>query len=116
MTTASLSSRLKEVLSIQEKNLVDNGRGGRKRPDNGPEWIDVAPAVRAEVIPLRGGEALAQSVQRSSQLYRVTIRKRSGVTTALRLLWNGIPLDIRTVPPSTDRTTLVMTCESGVPS
>ena len=110
-----LSSRLREPVTIQEKNLVDNGRGGRKRPDGGPEWIDVtATPIRAEIIALRGGEALTQSVQRSSQLYRVTIRNRPGVTTAHRLLWKGVSLNIRTAPPSTDRATLVMTCESGV--
>lgn len=65
---------------------------------------------------MRGGEALSQSILRTTQFYRVTIRRRAGVTTAHRLLWNGIALDIRTAPPSTDRTTLVMTCESGVPS
>jgi head-tail adaptor len=112
-----LSSRLREVVSIQEKNsTVSNGQGGRRPPDGEPKWKDVASGVRAEIIPLRGGEALTLGVHRSTQLYRVTIRKRPGVTTANRLLWGGIALDIRTAPPSTDRATLVMTCESGVPS
>jgi head-tail adaptor len=111
-----LSSRLREVVSIQEKNLIDNGRGGRTHPAGEPEWKDIATGVRAEIIPLRGGEALNLGIERSTQLYRVTIRRRVGLTTANRLLWGGIALDIRTAPPSTDRATLVMTCESGVPS
>lgn len=113
---AGLSSRLRERVTIQEPNTVDNGRGGRKVPEGQPAWRDVADEVPAEIIPLRGGEALNLGIQRSTQLYRVTVRKRDGLTTANRLLWNGVALDIRTAPPSMDRTTLVMTCESGVPS
>jgi head-tail adaptor len=111
-----LSSRLRERVTLQEPNLIDNGRGGRRTPAGQNAWRDIAQGVAAEVVPLRGGEALSQSIQRSAQFYRVTIRKRPGITTGHRLLWNGIPLDIRTAPPSTDRATLVMTCESGVPS
>lgn len=117
MTTGTgLSSRLRERVTIQERNVEKNGRGGRRPPEGQDPWREVAAGVAAEVIPLRGGEALSQSIQRSTQFYRVTIRKRPGVTTSHRLLWNGIPLDIRTAPPSTDRATIVMTCESGVPS
>jgi hypothetical protein len=29
------------------------------------------------------------------------------------MLWGGIALNIRTSPPSTDRASMVMTCESG---
>ncbi len=111
-----LSSRLRERVTIQEPNVEDNGRGGRRTPAGQEPWRDVAKEVAAEIVPLRGGEALSQSIQRSTQFYRVTIRKRAGLTTAHRLVWNGIALDIRTAPPSTDRSTLVMTCESGVPS
>ena len=111
-----LSSRMRERVTIQEANVVDNGRGGRRTPTGETPWRDVAAKVPAEVLPLRGGEALNLGVQRSTQLYRVTMRNRTDVTTAHRLLWNGVALDIRTAPPSTDRTTLVMTCESGVPN
>lgn len=112
-----LGSRLRERVFIQEPNTVDNGRGGRKVPDGQPAWRDISGEVPAEIVPLRGGEALNLGVQRSTQLYRVTIRKPVGdITTAHRLLWGEVALDIRTAPPSTDRVTIVMTCESGVPS
>lgn len=112
-----LSSRLRERVVIQEPNTVDNGRGGRRVPTGQPAWRDVSGLVAAEIVPLRGGEALNLGVQRSTQLYRVTIRKPAGgITTGHRLLWGDVALDIRTAPPSTDRVTIVMTCESGVPS
>lgn len=106
------SSRMRERVVIQEPNTVDNGRGGRRVPTGEPAWRDVSQAVAAEIIPLRGGEALALGVQRSTQLYRVTIRKPAGgITTEHRLMWGGIVLDIRTAPPSIDRFNIVMTCE-----
>lgn len=113
---AGLSSRLRERVIIQAPNTMDNGRGGRKPIPGQPAWRDISGEVPAEVLPLRGGEALNLGVQRSTQLYRVTMRKRSDVSTANRLVWGGIVLDVRTAPPSTDRSTIVLTCESGVPS
>jgi head-tail adaptor len=109
------TSRFRERVTIQEKNLVDNGRGGRKRPDGGLEWIDVA-TVFAEVIPLRGDEALEHQVLRSVQLYKVTVRARDDVTAATQLLWGSTKLDIHSVAFSIDRRDLVMTCGSGRPT
>ena len=108
-----LSSRLRERVVLMDENKVDNGRGGRKVPDGQPAWKPISGEIPAEVLPLRGGEALVRGVERSSQIYRVTIRNRDDVTTGKRLLWRGLLLDIRTAPPCTDRTTIIMTCESG---
>lgn len=113
---AIAAGKLREQVDIEAKNLVDNGRGGRKRPDGGPEWIALAEGVRAEIIPLRGDEALTQSVLRSTQIYRVTMRNRAGITLANRLVWNGTAMNIKTCAPSVDRADLIMTCESGVPT
>lgn len=117
--SAGLSSRLRERVTIQSRNLVDNGRGGRKVPDGEPEWLDIANAIPAEIIALRGGEALEHAVQRSKQLWRVTIRARSGLSTAMRLAWNDPmfgPLigNIRAAAPNDARDGIVMTVETGV--
>ena len=111
-----LSSRLRQRVDIEEKNLVPNGAGGRKPPPGEDRWKAVATGVPAEIVPLRGGEALAQSILRTSEIYRVTIRNRPGINTQQRIVWNGVVMDIKTAPPSTDRATIVMTCESGGPS
>jgi len=112
------AGRLRERVIIQEKNLVDNGRGGRKRPDGGPEWIDVSGQVPAEVFPLRGDEALSNAVLRSTQIYRVTIRTRAGLTAAHRLYWGkfGQAMNIKSIANSIDGRDIVMTCEAGVPT
>jgi len=106
----------REVIAIERRNLVDNGKGGRKRPDGEPEWIAVAPEVHAEIVPLRGDEALNHLVQRQMQLYRVTISARPGITADMRLMWGTVPLNIKSAALSTDRRDLVMTAESGVPT
>jgi head-tail adaptor len=113
---ATQTARFRERVSIQQKNLIDNGRGGRARPAGGPEWIDVATDIGAEVIPLRGDEALQNAVLRSVQLYRITIRARTGVTITHRLMWGDVAMNIRAVALSVDRRDLVMSAEAGVPT
>lgn len=124
-----LSSRLRQRVVVQERNVIDNGRGGRKQKPGQDAWRQLTNQIPAEVLPLRGGEALNLGVQRSTQIYRVTMRISADglfpwpLTTAHRLVWitntfggfGEVPLDIRTCPPPTDGRTLVMTCESGVP-
>lgn len=121
-----LASRLRQRVIVQEQNTEDNGRGGRRVKPGQDAWRQLTNELPAEIIPLRGGEALSLGVQRSTQLYRVTIRISLDplvpwpLTTAHRLIWRtttrggfgDIPLDIRTCPPSTDGRTIVMTCES----
>lgn len=109
-----LSSRLRERVTLQEPNLVDNNKGGRRPAPGEDKWRDLARDVAAEVLPLRGDEALTLGVNRATQLYRVTMRCRAGLVPANRLIWGGMVLNIRTAPPSTDRASVVMTCESGV--
>ena len=113
MAALGLASRLKHKVTIQEPNVVDNGKGGRKPPAGEAAWRDVAVNVPAEVYPLRGGEALSLGVERATQIYRVTIRKRQELTPKHRLVWQGIALNIKTAPPCTDGQSNVMTCESG---
>lgn len=111
------AGRLRERVTVEEKNLVDNGKGGRKRSDNGPEWWPVRgiPDLPAEIIPLRGNEAMQEAILRTVQYYRVTIRARPDVLASHRLMWNGTPLNIKAMARSTDRREIVMTCESGSP-
>lgn len=107
--------RLRERITIEAKNLVDNGKGGRKRPDGEPEWIPALPKpITAEVIPLRGDEALSNAVLRKVQLYRVTIRHRDGVSPVSRIRWGDVVMNIKSATRSIDRRSIVMTCESGV--
>jgi head-tail adaptor len=107
--------RLRERVTVEVKNLVDNGKGGRTRPEGEPEWKPVtAKPIAAEIIPLRGDEALSNAVLRKVQLYRVTIRHREGVSPVNRIRWGDVVMNIKSATRSIDRRSIVMTCEAGV--
>lgn len=113
LDTGSLDRRVR----IERENLVDNGKGGRTRRTGEEAWLPVA-TVWAECLPLRGGEAMRSLVERSVQLWRVTIRARRGLSTSMRLTWSDpligdVVANIRSLAPNEERDGLVMTAESG---
>lgn len=115
---ALAAGRLRDRVTIQRKNEVDNGAGGRRVPVGGPKWTDVD-TVAAEITPLRGGEAITHLVERNRQLWRVTIRARAGLDTAMQLTWHDqylgtLTANIRSIALNDARDGLVMTAESGV--
>ena len=99
---------LRQRVDIQEVTETSVPGGGKSKV-----WNTVA-TTWAQVLPLTGGEAFAQGIARSTQFYKVVIRYRPGVTPRNRLVWNGIPLNIRTVAdPDGTREALEMKAESG---
>ncbi|MDF0489205.1 head-tail adaptor protein [Sphingomonas sp. H39-1-10] len=107
------AGRLKHRIELQEQNRVSNGRGGFTTPPGEEPWRTIATRVPAEVIALRGDEAVRHSIERSVQLWRVTIRPRAGVTPTHRLIWNGIAMNIKSAALNVAGDELVMTSESG---
>lgn len=106
------AGKLKHRVILQRPSTVDNGRGGRKpNPDNGG-WEQVAKPW-AEVIALRGQEAVRENIDRAVQLWKVTIRHRPDVTPMNRLVWGAIVMNIKSAAPNDAGDGLVMTCESG---
>lgn len=100
---------LNRRVSIEVLESTPNGSGGFYSA-----WVPLM-TVWAEVIALRGGEALVQNVQRSTQLFRVTIRWRSDVTSANRLMLDGRAMNIISCEDVDGRReSLVMTAETGV--
>jgi len=81
-----------------------------------PKWRTVVDRLPAEVIPLRGEVATQHLVERQSQLWRVTIRSRTGLTIANRLIYGDTVMAIRAIAPTDKRDGLVLSCESGRPS
>ena len=106
------SRRLKHQVVLQEPDKVDNGTGGRRpNPETGG-WRDVSEPW-AEIVALRGQEAVRENINRAVQLWRVTIRYRDGVTPKNRLVWGAIVMNIISAAPNDAGDGLVMTCESG---
>ena len=102
-------SDLNRKVTLQRPVRADNQHGGATKG-----WTDAGP-VWAQMIPLRGGEALQELVAREVQLWKVTIRFRGDVTPDWRIMFEGAPLNIQSAAdPDGRRTWLVMTCESGV--
>jgi SPP1 family predicted phage head-tail adaptor len=96
-------------VTIQSSSRAPDGKGGQT-----VTWADMK-TVWAEMIPLRGQEALAQAVVKSVQLWKVTILYRAGITTQHRLIYDGKVLNIRSCEdPDGRRAELVMTAEGGV--
>lgn len=103
------AGQLNRRVMLQRETRMSNGQGGYVK-----DWTDAGEAA-AQMIPLRGGEALEQSLLHSVQVWKVTIRFRPDVTTGWRLLFQGAPLNIQTcVDPDGRRRWLVMTCSSGM--
>ncbi len=111
------AGKLRTRVAIERENLVDNRRGGRTRVPGEDAWVNVD-TVWAECVPLRGGEALRNLVERSTQLWRVTIRARPGLSTGMRLTWRDALVgdvigNIRSLAPNEERDGLVMTVEGS---
>jgi SPP1 family predicted phage head-tail adaptor len=103
------AGRLNRRISIEAPVRSPNGQGGFTKG-----WAPTFD-VWAEMIPLRGEEAVQHNLQTSRQLWKVTIRWRAGINEECRAMFNGKPLNIRTCEdPNGRREQLVMTAESGV--
>jgi head-tail adaptor len=106
------SRKLKHQVVLQRPDKIDNGAGGRRpNPANGG-WAEVA-RPWAEIVALRGQEAVRENIARAAQLWRVTIRYRDGVTPLNRIVWGAIVMNISSAAPNEAGDGLVMTCESG---
>ncbi|KTT72622.1 head-tail adaptor protein [Sphingomonas endophytica] len=109
--TALSSTRLKHQVTLLAPDDIDNGRGGRKPNPATGGWKAYAKPW-AEVIALRGDEAVRQSVERSAQLWRVEIRIRDDVTPSHRVRWGTIVMQVKAAAPNSAGDGLVMTCLS----
>lgn len=100
---------LNRRVTLQSPVRAANGQGG-----NTKSWQDVL-TVWAQMIPLRGAEAMQQNLLEGSQLWKVTIRHRVDINTDWRLMYGTMAVNIRSCQdPDGTREWLVMTGESGV--
>lgn len=110
------AGRLRDRVRLEAPDQQPNGQGGR-RPTPGTDGWSPVVTLRAEVIGLRGQEAVRNNIERATQLWKVTIRERADVTTAHRLvlLPAGTVLNIRSIMPDPDtRGAQILMGESGM--
>jgi len=82
------AGRLDQRVTIQSKSVTRDAYGAEVIT-----WTDVA-TVWMEVQPLSGREYVAMRQAQSDVTTRFTARYRSGMTTAMRLLWRATPYNI----------------------
>lgn len=83
---------LDQRVTFQTKVRASDGGGGYTETwgSDVTVWAKVAPVSAAE--QLRGGAL------QDTAMYRITIRNRSDIDGAMRVLWNGEALNIRQMP------------------
>lgn len=89
----TLSSDLRERVTIQQLSLADDGYGGQTQ-----SWTTLA-IVFAQVLPLfslQGEHALADQ-RMSNAGYRVNIRLRTELNASMRILWKTHTLLIHSI-------------------
>lgn len=91
MTNKFIGSRLRYRISLQALTSESDGSGGVIR-----EWENVAD-LWANIEPLSSKEQLRGQQLQASCTHRFTIRYRSDVTAAQRILYNGRIFNIRGV-------------------
>jgi SPP1 family predicted phage head-tail adaptor len=87
------AGKLNERLTIQSKAVT-------RAPDGGEvvSWVTVA-TVWGSARPLSGRELIAARAAQADITTRFSIRYRSGITPAMRVLWRGMAYDITEVLP-----------------
>lgn len=85
------SSRLKHRLSLEQEVLSSDGVGGYTK-----SW-EVLAELWAEIRPLGGLEAFFTGRLNAKATHKIRLRYRSGVTTAMRLVFGERVFNIRSV-------------------
>ncbi|MDB4952079.1 MAG: head-tail adaptor [Gemmatimonadetes bacterium] len=99
---------LRQRVTLQSKVRTPDGGGG-----GAEAWVD-GKTVWAEVMPLDGRELVQAMQVHPSVSHRVTIRYRAGVSSAMRALYAGRVLDIRSVVDRDERhEALQLLCVEG---
>lgn len=83
------AGKLDQRVTLQSVSSTTDAGGGRVET-----WATVA-TLWASVRPMSGRERLQADQLESPANYRVTIRRRTDLTTDKRILWKGKPLNIR---------------------
>lgn len=97
---------MRERVTLQSPLLAADGAGGAD-----VSWDDEA-TVWAKVETLTGDERVNGERLAPRARFRLTIRYRNGLNTAMRALWKTRPLDIRAIrDPDGRKHLLILDCE-----
>lgn len=91
MTAFLQPGELDQQVTIQSKTVTRNALG-----EEIVQWVD-ARTVWAKAMPMRGREYLAGAALEESADVRFLTRYRSDFENTQRLVWRGVPHDIRSI-------------------
>ncbi len=83
---------LDERITFQEQSLSADGAGGQTK-----SWANLAttPTVWARVMPKSAGERFDDDRMDARGMYVFTVRNRSDLNEAMRIVWRSVNYDIR---------------------
>jgi len=87
--------RLDQRITFQSFTTAPDGAGGKVKT-----WADLGsvPTVWAQVVPGGGGERFEEERQAARQSVTFRVRTRADLTEAMRILWDGVAYNIRSLP------------------
>lgn len=107
---------MRERVTVQQANVTTDSIGGAA--DGAVTWASIAtvPDIWARVMPIsgRGAERVNAMQLQSPISHEVTIRYRTDLTAAYRLLWGTKALNIRSITHDEKRDHTTLFCEEGV--
>tara|TARA_R110000868_G_scaffold12110_7_gene58721 strand:- start:14429 stop:14752 length:324 start_codon:yes stop_codon:yes gene_type:complete len=105
----SAAGQLRERVTIERPMRVSDGTGGES-----VSWAELG-EVWAQVVSLTGSEVTQAERDEARGRFTVTIRHREDVSAAMRLVWRGKVLNIRSLrDPDGRRRWLAVSAEGGV--
>lgn len=110
MSGASLrSGDLRRRVTIQQRTATQDTFG-----QSSVTWTDLF-SCWADIQPMNGRELLAAQAQQFEVTHQVVIRWRSGVTPAMRVVYQGRFMDVQSViDVDTQHRRLTLMCSEGL--
>lgn len=92
--------KLDQEITLQSFTLVDDGAGGKDKV-----WADLddTPDVWAQVFPGNGRELLEEGRDNARAIYVFRIHRRGDLDERMRIIWQGVPYDIRVILRESER-------------
>jgi SPP1 family predicted phage head-tail adaptor len=104
--------KMRHRITLQKEVRVADGGGGFTIT-----WTNVAtdPSIWASIVPVSTAENLRSMQLQVSITHRITIRYRSDITGALRVLYGGRVFNVRGIKVIEERDRWIeLSCEEGV--
>lgn len=104
------ASDLDAVIAIEQYTSVSDGMGGNART-----WATLIERLHCKAERLGAAEQARTGIIQASTVFRFTIRRRTGITTNMRVVYGGVRYNIRSFAPDTTRDRMMaIIAESGV--